>query len=68
MLTLKGIYQNGQIQLEQLVTSEKPIMVIVTFLEEATLSSPSWSKTNEVMSHFQASLEKNYRLGELLAK
>jgi len=50
MLTLKGICQNGQIQLEQLVTCEKPITVIVTFLEEATLSNPSLSKTNEVMS------------------
>ncbi len=68
MLALKGIYQNGQLQLEQLVTSEKPITVIVTFLEEVTLSAPEVSTTNAVMSHFQASLKQNYRLGELLAK
>ncbi len=68
MLALKGIYQNGQLQLEQSIFSEKPITVIVTFLEEVTLSNPDLSKTHEVMSHFQASLEKNYRLGELLAK
>ena len=37
--------------------------------EEVTSSNPEVSTTNnEVMSHFQASLEKNYRLGELLAK
>lgn len=60
MLSLKGTYQNGQLQLEQPVTTNKPVQTIV--LEEIETDE------NTVMSHFQASLERNYCLGELLAK
>ncbi|OUD12172.1 hypothetical protein [Thioflexithrix psekupsensis] len=37
MLALKGIYQNGQIQLDQMVNYEQPVAVIVTFLEDEPL-------------------------------
>ena len=56
--------RNGQ----PTILNEKPITVIVTCLEEVPLSKPALLKPNEVMSHFQASLEKNYCLGKLLAK
>lgn len=34
MLALRGVYQNGQILLDQVVHCDKPIAVIVTFLED----------------------------------
>ena len=34
MLALAGTYQNGHLTLEQDFTSEKPLKVIVTFLED----------------------------------
>ena len=34
MLTLHGTYKNGHLTLEQPIDSEKPIKVMVTFLEE----------------------------------
>ncbi|TAN51953.1 MAG: hypothetical protein EPN21_05275 [Methylococcaceae bacterium] len=42
LLTIKGIYENGQISLEETVPSKKTISVIVTFLEE----KPPGSKKN----------------------
>ena len=45
------------------MTTSKPVQVIVTFLEETETEVKE-----STMSHFQASLEKNHRLGELLAK
>ncbi|OUD12174.1 hypothetical protein [Thioflexithrix psekupsensis] len=41
MLALKGIYQNGQIQLDQMVNYEQPVAVIVTFLEDEPLLQPT---------------------------
>lgn len=32
MIAVAGIYQNGQIKLEQEIPSQKPLKVIVTFL------------------------------------
>ncbi len=34
LVAIKGIYQNGQITLEEEITAKEPIAVIVTFLEE----------------------------------
>jgi hypothetical protein len=37
MLALKGIYQNGQFQLEQAISYHKPVQVIITFLEDESI-------------------------------
>jgi len=34
MLALRGVYQYGQIHLDQVVNCNKPVAVIVTFLED----------------------------------
>lgn len=34
LLAIKGVYENGHITLEENIISQKPITVIVTFLEE----------------------------------
>jgi hypothetical protein len=34
LVAIKGIYQNGQIILEEEISAKEPIAVIVTFLEE----------------------------------
>jgi hypothetical protein len=34
LVAIKGIYQNGQITLEEEISAKEPIAVIVTFLEE----------------------------------
>ena len=36
MLTIEGIYQNGQLSLSKKVECTQPVKVIVTFLEEQT--------------------------------
>lgn len=34
LVAIKGVYQNGQIILEEEISAKEPIAVIVTFLEE----------------------------------
>ena len=34
MIALKGVYENGVVKLEQAVNYDKPVEIIVTFLEE----------------------------------
>jgi len=34
MIALKGVYEDGVVKLEQAVNYDKPVEVIVTFLEE----------------------------------
>jgi hypothetical protein len=46
MLSLKGIYQNGQIQLEKPLTSDRPMKIIVTFLEEPPIQENVSEKTS----------------------
>lgn len=46
MLSVKGIYENGQIRLLEPIPSEKPAKVIVTVLEELDRAE---SETNQVV-------------------
>lgn len=64
MLALKGIYENGIIKLEKPPQSDKPIMVIVTFLEEEeskeekplSLEDFSFMKTRALLADYKGSL------------
>lgn len=55
MLSLKGIYQDGQIQLEQPIISRKPMTVIITFLEDDNVQELQ-PQADEGTSRFHQSL------------
>lgn len=54
LVAIKGIYQNGQITLEENIATKKPIAVIVTFLEEQPSESATsvWEQWFASMSQF----------------
>jgi hypothetical protein len=62
MLAVKGIYQNGQLILEEPVHFLEPVAVIVTFLEEQPLPSKidlahfSFSQSRELLKEVKSSL------------
>jgi hypothetical protein len=62
MLAVKGIYQNGQLILEEPVPFIKPVAVIVTFLEEQPLPPKidlahfSFSQSRELLKEVKSSL------------
>ena len=63
LLAIKGIYQNGQVILEETFFAKKPITVIVTFLEEkpsepATklFSSFNFEKAQQLFTPLKTSL------------
>jgi len=45
MLTLKGTYYNGTVKLEDKIKTDKPVKIIVTFVEE--IKKPQKKKTNK---------------------
>ena len=63
MVTVVGTYQNGYVKLDKEYLSEKPIKVIVTFLEEIettsekrlSLSDFSFSKSRRALSDYKGS-------------
>lgn len=40
MLTVTGVYKNGQIILDEQIETKEPVKVIITFLEEVLPASP----------------------------
>ena len=59
LLAIKGIYENGQIILEEDFASKKPMKVIVTFLEEKAESfNPAAMEDAENELQWQATLEQ----------
>lgn len=64
MIALMGTYQDGQIKLEREYMSEKPVKVIVTFLEESesvsekrlTFDDFSFAKSREALKDYSGSL------------
>ncbi|MFD1257947.1 hypothetical protein ACFQ3S_14155 [Mucilaginibacter terrae] len=63
MVQLSGIYNNGQITLEQNVSTSKPVKVMVTFMDEEvvveekrlTLDMFSFNKTRELLKNVHTS-------------
>lgn len=63
MVTVVGTYQNGYVKLDKEYLSEKPVKVIVTFLEEIettsekrlSLSDFSFSKSKRTLSDYKGS-------------
>lgn len=68
LLAIKGIYENGQITLEENFVAKKPMKVVVTFLEEkveAFNSTAIEDAENELQ--WQTTLEQPQPKLELLA-
>lgn len=63
MVAVVGTYQNGQVKLDREYLSEKPIKVIVTFLEEVepaskkrlTFDDFSFAKSRKVLEGYTGS-------------
>ncbi len=63
MVALAGTYQNGCVKFDEEYTSEKPVKVIVTFLEEEkpsaqkhlSLSDFSFSKSQKALENYKGS-------------
>lgn len=66
MISLKGIYKNGKVQLYDEIKTEDPVEVIVTFLEdiEKTESKKldidkfSFQKSRELLKDYKGSLSE----------
>ena len=66
MLTLVGTYINGYLKLDKEYTTEKPVKVIVTFLEEVqnnsekelVLSDFSFAKSKKNLENFKGSFSE----------
>jgi len=59
MITVSGIYENGAIRLDKRILSKRRMKVIVTFLEESTISDEKRLKTEDFS--FRAAREKTKR-------
>jgi hypothetical protein len=63
MVAVVGTYQNGYVKLDKEYSSEKPVKVIVTFLEDVettsekslSLSDFSFSKSRETLADYKGS-------------
>ena len=64
MVAVAGIYQNGSIKLEREISFDKPVKVIITFLEEDTetssenrlmLSDFSFSESQKMLEDYSGS-------------
>ena len=66
MVAVVGTYQNGYVKLDRNYTSENPVKVIVTFLEEVqntseevlSLSDFSFSKSQTNLENYNGSLSE----------
>ncbi len=66
MVAVVGTYQNGYVKLDRNYTSEDPVKVIVTFLEEVqntseevlSLSDFSFSKSQTNLENYNGSLSE----------
>jgi hypothetical protein len=64
MLAVKGIYSNGKIELQDEVKREKPVPVIVTFLDEVekpvnqklNLDNFSFERAKEILKDYCGSM------------
>ncbi len=64
MLSVKGIYKDGRVIIQEGIKTEKPISVIVTFLEEVKapveekldISKFSFKKARKLLESYKGSL------------
>lgn len=64
MLAVQGVYKNGKILLKEKIKTDKPINVIVTFMEDVELPVPgkpdlkkfSFNRSKELLKNYKGSL------------
>jgi len=60
MLSIEGIYQNGELVLKEKVESIQPVKVVVTFLEEPkkaiSLEDFSFAQSRKILKDLDSSL------------
>lgn len=65
MIALTGTYHNGRLELDEPIRTDKPVKVIVTFLEKTKTSEPSkgnirerfsFDKSRELLKDYKGSL------------
>ena len=64
MITVSGTYQNGYVKLDKDYSSDNPVKIIITFLEEVQVQSEkgfsladfSFSKSKKNLANFKGSL------------
>ncbi len=61
MLALNGIYHNGKLILEKEIASDKPIKVIVTFVEESLTEEKDALQLNQFSFMEARRLLKDYK-------
>jgi len=61
MLTIKGVYDQGRIKLNQDVKFKKVINVLITFLEDADIQDQIPSRKNNFSFKKSKELLKNYK-------
>ena len=67
MITVTGTYQNGYVQLEREYSSDKPVKVVITFLEEIepssdngfSLSDFSFASSRKALENYPGSFSKS---------
>lgn len=66
MLSVKGIYKDGMVILQEKIKTEKPVNVIITFLEEVKepveekldISKFSFKKARKLLENYKGSLSE----------
>ncbi|MBE0428155.1 MAG: hypothetical protein IBX72_16165 [Nitrospirae bacterium] len=66
MLSVKGIYKDGMVILQEKIKTEKPVNVIITFLEEVRepveekldISKFSFKKARKLLENYKGSLSE----------
>ena len=63
MIQIRGVYNNGNIQLDEKIDIDKPVKVIVTFIDEnidkkerLTLSNFSFLKSRELLKEVKGNI------------
>lgn len=64
MVSVLGTYKNGKVELDKVFSSENPVKVLVTFLEDVNndsekplkLSDFSFAKSQEILKDYKGSL------------
>src|SRR3989304_1758777 len=69
MLAVKGIYKDGMVIIREKIKTEKPVNVIITFLEEVKapveekldMSKFSFKKTRKLLESYKGSFQRYQR-------
>jgi len=61
MLSVKGVYENGEIKLNEKIDTSREIPVIITFLEDIESEKPQKLNLNEFSFNRSKEILKDYK-------